>query len=373
MTTPDSTPPSNTPPPPPPGTPKWKASLKALLSAPPSKKTVKSRNEIVANLYRMLDAPGQMFQEFLNKFRFVAQTNYRLGCQFADEGLYRNAVFRLKLALWFEPNMPRAWYILGSCYYARGETAEAVSALQYSLRLEPGNEETIFMLAMIDSRYLPANERPTTMPVHMAVDYFDRMADSYEFQQREMGYGGHVVLDEALRPFVDSKQINLRMLDLGCGTGLMGYMLADIAGHMTGVDFSRHMLDHAMRRKRKDGGDLYIRTILRDMRDYLHEIDRASYDLITASHVFNFVGDLEKIFSGVAVALKEEGVFGFQVEPYAGEGYGMLPGRGRFSHSEAYIRDLLKANRLEVVEMKKENVYPNYPMDQYIVKKAAAQ
>lgn len=314
----------------------------------------------------------QALQQFLNKFRFVAETNYRLGCQFAGEGLYRDAVFRLKLALWFNPTIARAWYVLGSCYYARGQTAQAVETLQRALQLAPDDEESIFMMAMINVKYLPESKRPSTIPQHIAIDYFERMADTYDFQQREEGYVGHVVLDEAIRAYVDVKQVNLRMLDLGCGTGLMGYMLADVAGHMVGVDFSRAMLDRAMRRKRKNGGDLYIRTILRDLRDYLHEIDRAAYDIITASHVFNFVGDLEKVFSGASRALKDGGLFAFQVEPYPAPGFGMLPGKGRFSHNEEYIARLIARNGFETLEVKKENVYPNYPFDQYILKKKTA-
>ncbi len=337
--------------------------------APTSGSNALLGDNLKTNLMKMLEVPQQALQEFLDKFRFVADTNYKLGCQFAEQGLYRDAIFRMKVALWFAPALPRAWYVLGSCYYAQGRTQEAVGALNQSLKLQPDNEETIFMMALIDARYLPADKRPTTMPRHMAVDYFDRMADIYDFQQREAGYVGHIVLDEALRAYVDVKQVNTRMLDLGCGTGLMGYMMADVAGHMTGVDFSRSMLDRAMQRKRRDGGDLYIRTILRDIREYMHEIDRSTFDLITASHVFNFVGDLEKVFSGAARALKNEGLFAFQVEPYPTEGYGMLPGKGRFSHSESYIRRLDQDNRFEVVEHKKEEVYPNYIFDQYILRK----
>ncbi len=363
-----ATPTQSSPPP-----PKPKGRIKVRPKASNAFKTKSPLTQDVAtNLQRMMRVPMASIQEFLNKFRFVADTNYRMGCQFADQGLYRDAVFRMKVALWFAPNLARAWYMLGSCYYAQGRKQEAVQALLQSLKLQPNDAETIFMLAVIDTRHLPPDKRPLTMPPHMATDYFDRMADVYDFQQREMGYVGHVVLDDAVRGYVDTKQTNIRVLDLGCGTGLLGYMMSDFAGHMTGVDFSRRMLDHAMSRKRKDGVDLYVRTILRDIRDYMHEIDRATYDIVTASHVFNFVGDLEKIFSGAAQALREDGLFAFQTEPYPLDGFGMLPGKGRFSHSDSYIRRLAQDNGFEILESKKEDVYPNYPLDQYVLRKKRA-
>lgn len=365
MTTPEPTENQASPPPPKPAAATASNVRKAKVKIP------SGGGAVQANLQKLLEVPSQMLAEVMNKFRFLPQTNYRMGCDFADKGLYRDAIFRMKVALWLDPKMARAWYVLGSCYYARGETAQAVAALQQSLKLNPASDETAFMLATIDNKYLPENKRPSTMPRKMAMDYFSRLADSYDFQQREMGYVGHVVIDEAVRHYIDTHQVNLRMLDMGCGTGLVGYMLSDVAGHLTGLDFSRPMLDHAMKRRRKDGRDVYLRTILRDLRDYLQEVDRASFDLITASHVFNFVGDLSTVFPGVAKALQEGGLFAFQVEPYAGQGYGMMPGRGRFAHSEAYIRGLAEANGFEVLELKKPDVYPSFPLDQYILRKKA--
>ncbi len=366
MTTDDNAP---VPPPRDPTGPQARPAASPTQAPKSGKPQVAGSGGILSNIGKMFEVPQEFYNDIANKFRFLPETNYRMGCEFADQGLFRDAIFRLKIALWLNPKHPRAWYVLGSCYYARGETSLAIGALQHALRLNPNSDEAQFMMAMISPKHVPADKRPRTMPRHMAMEYFERIADAYEFQQREMGYVGHVVLDEALRPYIDTRQVNFRMLDLGCGTGLTGVMLADVAGHMTGVDFCRPMLDHAMRRRRRDGGDIYLRTILRDLRDYLQEVDKASFDLVTASHVFNFVGDLSTVFPGVSKALHENGLFGFQVEPFAGETYALLQGLGRFGHSEPYIRKMADDYGFEILEMKKVEVYPNYPLDQYVLKK----
>jgi predicted TPR repeat methyltransferase len=321
-------------------------------------------------LRALLAVPGEWVQEFMNMFRFLPEANYRMGCEFAEKGMFRDAIFRMKVALWLNPGLARAWYILGSCLYAQGKKAEAIKALKESLRLAPKSEETLFQLASIDPKLVPEDSRPATMPRPIAIEYFSRVAASYDFQQREMGYAGHLVLDEALRTHLDTRQTNLRLLDLGCGTGLVGFVMADVANYITGVDFCRPMLGLAAKRRRRDGSDAYTRTILRDLREFLGEADNSAfYQVITAAHVFNFVGDLAGAFPGVAKLLPEGGLFAFQVEPYAGKGYGLLPGLGRFGHSEAYIRDLAKTHGLDVLSLKKTEVYPNYKMDQYILKK----
>ena len=40
-------------------------------------------------------------------------------------------------------------------------------------------------------------------------------------------------------------QANTQALDLGCGTGLTGIILREIAKHLTGVDIAAKMLAHA--------------------------------------------------------------------------------------------------------------------------------
>ncbi len=321
------------------------------------------------NLHSLMSMPRELWRDAVNAFRFLPETNFRQACVYADQAKFKDAVFRLKVVLWLSPDHARAWYMLGACYFSMGEEERAVEAYKQALALNPNDAEALFMLATINEALLPEEKRPQTMPPEMAQDYFEKVAVDYDHMQRNMGYQGHVAMDDALRQYIDTTRTNFHVLDLGCGTGLCGYLLADIAGHLTGVDFTRGMLEQAMERKRKSGADVYDRTILRDIREFLAEQQQEHFDIVMAAHVFNYVGALDKVIAGVAKSMQPEGLFGFQVESYKGTNFGMNPRVGRFGHTDTYIQSLIAANGFTVCEAKPVDVYPNYPLTQYILKK----
>ena len=83
-----------------------------------------------------------------------------------------------------------------------------------------------------------------------------------------------------------------RVVDLGCGTGLMGERLRPIADELEGHDISAAMLAKA----RAKG--LYDRLIRSDLQTLV--LPPASVDLAVAADVFIYVGALERIFAMVA-------------------------------------------------------------------------
>src|SRR5690606_31410694 len=95
------------------------------------------------------------------------------------------------------------------------------------------------------------------------------------------------------------------LVDLGCGTGLMGERLARIASFLEGVDLSARML------KRAEAKGIYGRLAKADLN--LFEFP-AGADLVTAADVFMYVGALDRIVARIAAALLEGGVLVFSVE-----------------------------------------------------------
>ena len=109
------------------------------------------------------------------------------------------------------------------------------------------------------------------------------------------------LLDHAPGPFQ-------RVLDLGCGTGLAGVALADMTGHRTGIDLSANMIDLAAEHELYD--DLYVG----DAVSFVQEVDDEPWDLVVATDVLPYLGDVAALFAGVRRISTPDAMFGFSTE-----------------------------------------------------------
>lgn len=320
-------------------------------------------------LSELANIPQAFFESYMDKIRYLPERNFQLGRQMLREHKLRDAVFRFRMTLWLAPDHQPSYYYLGVAYSMMGEKAKAVGALKKSLQLVPGHAESLFTLASIDPSALPKGQLPTTMPQELITDYFNNIAAAYDAEQEDKGYRGHVLAVGALRQHLDTHRTNYSILDLGCGTGLCGYQAGDLVRQLVGVDISRKMLEQASGRLMADGSMLYQETFHQDLRDYLTTHFEPRFDIVIAAHVFQYVGELTGVFDGISQVLFPEGIAVIQVEPYKGEGCGILLGRAKFGHSDGYIRAQAERVGLQVVEMRQVAVYPDHSINQYILRK----
>ncbi len=123
------------------------------------------------------------------------------------------------------------------------------------------------------------------------------------------------------------------VLDLGCGTGLVGQALPGHIKQLDGVDLSQAMLDIAGEK------NIYHRLCKANAVDYLitHLLP---YDIIIAADVLIYFGDLRALFSAVKNNSRPGSVFIFSIESLQCENYKLLKS-GRFAHNPSYIENLL--------------------------------
>jgi predicted TPR repeat methyltransferase len=215
---------------------------------------------------------------------------------------------------------------------------EAVGAYRQALA-KGGDAEVIrYVLAS-----LGAEAAPSAAPRKFIMELFDQCAEGFEERLIEkLKYRAPDLLLDLVERFVPARQLDI--LDLGCGTGLVGARFRSRAHTLTGVDLSPNMLKVARQRQ------IYDNLIRGELVEFLQKQTK-SFDLAVAADVFIYFGDLSKVFHTIRGALRDGGFFGFSVE--AGEDRDfVLRDTCRYAHSFAYLRRLVEEHgfALEIIE-----------------------
>ncbi|MCA1443053.1 methyltransferase domain-containing protein [Ensifer sp. IC4062] len=191
-------------------------------------------------------------------------------------------------------------------------------------------------------------ETPLKAPDAYVATLFDQHADVFEnVLVDQLNYCVPLLVRQRLQalglgPFQ-------RILDLGCGTGLTGGALRDMADDITGIDLSENMVEIAHEK------DVYETLYVAEAVDFLDDNDEAPFDLIVATDVLPYMGALEALFFGAVDNLVPGGLLIFSsetlpAETFAGRDY-MVGPHQRFAHSEAHLRDRLTATGFEILEI----------------------
>lgn len=131
-----------------------------------------------------------------------------------------------------------------------------------------------------------------------------------------------------------------KVLDLGCGTGLLATRLPASATTLWGVDLSPDMLRIA------EGRKLYDRLIQGDLVTVMAGMTEP-FDSVFSACVLYYFADLRPIFAQVARLMAPEGMFVFSVDPYGDEHEIGVTGPGEYCHSRRYLRSLAAEVGLE--------------------------
>ncbi|MEZ6136664.1 MAG: methyltransferase domain-containing protein [Pirellulaceae bacterium] len=261
------------------------------------------------------------------KLRFLLAFTLRLDDQF-DEAI---AVLKMLVD---ETSDVAAWEMLGRCFVESKQMDAAVAHYERWLSVQPGQPVAQHMLAALQGGHVPGRAE-----ARYVVDVFDAFAETFEPMLRKLEYRGPTAVAEILSYYLpDAQPKSLRVLDAGCGTGLIGPVLQEYARELTGVDLSPAMLAMAEQKH------IYDSLICKDLEDYLQG-QLETFDLIVAADTFIYFGDLSRVLKLSLEALRADGWLIFSVEegPLAEDHYFLQP-HGRYAHSPQYLMDLLVEN-----------------------------
>ena len=113
-------------------------------------------------------------------------------------------------------------------------------------------------------------------------------------------------LESMLERHVDKPLPELRVLDIGCGTGTQCGDLAGNVKQVTGIDISSKLLAIAEQRKaeRKIENVEFIQTTVFDER-----FEPGSFDAVMAFYVLHFLEDIDEVVRRIHGLLKPDGLF----------------------------------------------------------------
>ena len=216
---------------------------------------------------------------------------------------------------------PPAWFEYGK---ALGDAG--VDAFKRYLELDPDDHMGASLhLARLDA--LAAPEKP---PEAFIAALFDEYAERFEDALlTQLDYQAPQILSQFLG---DGKFHTV--LDLGCGTGLMGEAMIGQCYEIIGVDLSDEML------KRAEEKQLYAALHCGEVEDWLSH-SKQSFDLIMAADVFSYFGALENVISLCASKLRAGGTIAFTCEKARLDEDWYVRKTLRYGHSAAYIEGLL--------------------------------
>jgi len=250
-----------------------------------------------------------------------------------------------------------AWSQRGALLKDMGRLDEAAACFRQALAHGADEELNRYFLASVSASVSASAPRPAgaagdagaalpevppSAPRHYVQALFDSYAEGFDAHLvGKLGYRTPWLLAGMLEPGEgEAPARRTAALDLGCGTGLMGPLLAPLCDAIDGVDLSPAMLAKAQ------ALGCYRELVHGDVAEHLQHTPRR-YGLVAAADVFVYIGDLEAVFGGAARVLEPGGLFAFSVEE-ASEAVPAAAGRpgfelrasSRYAHAESYLRAL---------------------------------
>jgi predicted TPR repeat methyltransferase len=200
-----------------------------------------------------------------------------------------------------EPDNVRAVVALAVIRFGAKDMAQAIVWIERAERLNPNDELVAFQAARIKGRELPK------LPEQTVRSLFDEQAENYDRQLvGRLNYRLPRIVATRIRERFPSLDINL--LDLGCGTGLLGRVLGAIRGYFVGVDLSPKMLEKAAQT------GVYSRLHSVDVIGALDATDANEYEVIVANDVLTYIFDIESFVKGMHKVLRADGIAYFSCE-----------------------------------------------------------
>lgn len=305
-------------------------------------------------LGELLERTGQLKQA-RDTYRQAAQlapdnptVQLRLGLVLQKLGRFADALVCFRRITVLSPQDAAAHQHVGNTLLRLGAADDALESFKQVVRLQPDNPVSHLVAAL-------SGQAPDHPPSDYVAQLFDGYAEGFEAHLvASLRYDIPTKLAALLQAQAVAVPPPWRVLDLGCGTGLVGKALQPWASQLVGVDLSTGMLAKAR------DLNLYHRLQHMDVHAALVAEADDSFDVVTAADVFIYVGKLDDLVPQVGRVVRPGGLFSFSLESQEVAAQPGAPGAeppgyvlcasGRYAHSLAYMDLLAQRHGFEVLQ-----------------------
>jgi predicted TPR repeat methyltransferase len=301
-----------------------------------------ARNNVAATLLQ-LDRyfhAAQHYQLLLDKTPDDIGARYSYGVALMESDDIQEAIHQFEKVLAQHPSHLNAQSNLGIAHLKKGNTEKAKIIFNKVLAENPDRPEIAYLYSA-----LSGDKAPAKPPQEYIQHLFDQYSKNYDQHMISgLAYEAPQKLKLLLDNYFEIK--DLKIADLGCGTGLSGLAFKPCAVLLHGVDLSPKMLALAKSK------NIYDKLTTLDLIEFLNKAE-LPYDLLLAADTLNYFGDLTEFFHHSHHALTPTGLILFSLEDGEQNQNWLLQKSGRYTHSENYIRQKVAEHGFEIISLEK--------------------
>ena len=292
-----------------------------------------------------LDEAEASYRKVIELKPDLAEAHNNLGNTLKGLGRLDEAEASYKKAITLKPDFAVAHNNLGVIFYELRRLDEAEVSLRQAITLKPDYEEAKHLLSALTGQTTNSAPREyvETLFNDYAINFENYLVNKLEYKTPNL-----------ITELIVAKNPNIQLgsvLDLGCGTGLIGDEIRKYCSNLEGIDLSKSMLEKASAK------NIYDKLEHKDIVEYLSTQD-LDFNYFISTDVFIYVGELPQIFKLIKSRNKSKGKFIFSTEHTDKDSF-FLEQTGRYSHSKKYIESLCnefgyKLSHFETTNLRKE-------------------
>jgi len=196
---------------------------KAAALSPSDAKVLNNLGDTLKDLGRLAEAEAS-FRRVLEIKPNFAMAHSNLGFVLSEQGKLDEAIASYRRALSFNHDYADAYRNMGAALRNQGKLDEALACFQQLVRLEPGNSSAQHQIASL------TGNNTERAPIQYVEKVFDAYADKFDTHlQQILKYDAPEKLVALVTQHSTPPAEKWKVLDLGCGTGLVGLAIAPFA------------------------------------------------------------------------------------------------------------------------------------------------